>query len=182
MSYLCERNRDSLAMASARQEKKPSNVMLGFDSVFESGDYKGMTVRSVLSIGRKSILFRLLSMGYQFDDEVLAYANIRKVIRKCESRLSVVEHSGSGVGEKLGTDIGTVDDIIDELGDDVPEIDEDTIPVDDSDNGEAEAPKKRTDSKFESVTDDEDEDEEENWEEDDDPLFTLEPDDESSDF
>ena len=85
-------------------------------------------------------------------------------------------------GRKLGTDIGTVDDIIDELGDDVPEIDEDTIPVDDSDNGEAEAPKKQTDGKFESVTDEDEEDEEENWEEDDDPLFTLEPDDESSDF
>lgn len=181
MPYLCHRNDSSLAMPSARQEKKPSNIMLGFDSVFESGDYKGMTVRSVLSIGRKSILFRLLSMGYQFDDEVLAYANIRKVIRKCESRLSVVEHSGSGVGEKLGTDIGTVDDIIDELGDDVPEIDEDTIPVDDSDNGEEESPKKRTDDKSESVTE-EDEDEEEEWEEEEDPLFTLEPDDESSDF
>ena len=169
-------------MSITRNEAKPSSVMLGFDSVFESGDYKGMTVRSVLSIGRKSILFRLISMGYQFDDDVLAYARIKKIVRPCEGKLSVVEHSGSGVGEKLGTDIGTVDDIIDELGDDVPEIDEDTIPVDDSDNGEAEAPKKRTDSKFESVTDEEDEDEEENWEEDDDPLFTLEPDDESSDF
>ena len=125
-------------MSITRNELKPSNVMLGFDSVFESGDYKGMTVRSVLSIGRKSILFRLISMGYQFDDDVLAYARIKKIVRPCEGKLSVVEHLGDVLNEKLGVDIGTVDDIVDELGNEVPEIDEDTIPVDDSDDAEEE--------------------------------------------
>lgn len=147
-------------MSTARNEAKPNNVMLGFDSMFESGDYKGMTVRSVLSIGRKSILFRLISMGYQFDDDVLAYARIKKVVRPCEGKLSVVEHLGDVANEKLGVDIGTVDDIVDELGNEVPEIDEDTIPVDDSDDAEdkKDAQDKKAD-KYDGVEEEEEENE-----------------------
>lgn len=167
-------------MSTARNEAKPNNVMLGFDSIFESGDYKGMTVRSVLSIGRKSILFRLISMGYQFDDDVLAYARIKKIVRPCEGKLSVVEHLGDIVNEKLGVDIGTVDDIVDELGNEVPEIDEDTIPVDDSDDAEEQ---NGTDNR--NVVEEE-ENEEELWENEDEltipPFSDLENYDENSEY
>ena len=154
--------------------------MLGFDSVFESGDYKGMTVRSVLSIGRKSILFRLISMGYQFDDDVLAYARIKKIVRPCEGKLSVVEHLGDVVNEKLGVDIGTVDDIVDELGNEVPEIDEDTIPVDDSDDAD-----EQNSTNNRNVAEEEEENEEELWRDEEElipPFLSVLNDDENSDY
>lgn len=167
-------------MSITRNELKPSNVMLGFDSVFESGDYKGMTVRSVLSIGRKSILFRLISMGYQFDDDVLAYARIKKIVRPCEGKLSVVEHLGDVVNEKLGVDIGTVDDIVDELGNEVPEIDEDTIPVDDSDDAD-----EQNSTNNRNVAEEEEENEEELWRDEEElipPFLSVLNDDENSDY
>lgn len=175
------RNVNYWLMSNARNETKPNSVMLGFDSMFESGDYKGMTVRSVLSIGRKSILFRLISMGYQFDDDVLAYARIKKIVRPCEGKLSVVEHLGDVVNEKLGVDIGTVDDIVDELGNEVPEIDEDTIPVDDSDDAEEQ---NGTDNR--NVVEEEEENEEELWENEDEltipPFSDLANYDENSEY
>ena len=173
-------------MSTTRNEAKPSSVMLGFDSVFESGDYKGMTVRSVLSIGRKSILFRLISMGYQFDDDVLAYARIKKIVRPCEGKLSVVEHLGDVVNEKLGVDIGTVDDIVDELGNEVPEIDEDTIPVDDSDDAEEpnDTPNRNA-NKFDSIVEEEEENQDGIWEDEEElipPFLNSFNEDENSDY
>lgn len=63
---------------------------LKLDNIIEDGKYKGKKV-SELALNKK-VIFELLKNGYNFDDEVLLQAGIKKTVRDIRTRTEVVEH------------------------------------------------------------------------------------------
>lgn len=63
---------------------------LKLHNIIEDGKYKGKKV-SELALNKK-VIFELLKNGYNFDDEVLLQAGIKKTVRDIRTRTEVVEH------------------------------------------------------------------------------------------
>ena len=63
---------------------------LKLDNIIEDGRYKGKKVSELAS--NKKVIFELLKNGYNFDDEVLLQAGIKKTVRDIRTRTEVVEH------------------------------------------------------------------------------------------
>lgn len=63
---------------------------LKLDNIIEDGKYNGKKV-SELALNKK-VIFELLKNGYNFDDEVLLQAGIKKTVRDIRTRTEVVEH------------------------------------------------------------------------------------------
>ena len=58
--------------------------------IIEDGKYKGKKISELTS--NKKTIFELLKNGYNFDDEVLLQAGIKKTIRDVQIKTEVVEH------------------------------------------------------------------------------------------
>ena len=63
---------------------------LKLDNIIEDGKYKGKMISELAS--NKKAIFELLKNGYNFDDEVLLQAGIKKTVRDIRTRTEVVEH------------------------------------------------------------------------------------------
>jgi len=63
---------------------------LKLDNIIEDGKYKGKKVSELIL--NKKVIFELLKNGYNFDDEVLLQAGIKKIVRNIRTRTEVVEH------------------------------------------------------------------------------------------
>lgn len=63
---------------------------LKLNHIIEDGKYKGKKISELAS--NKKTIFELLKNGYNFDDEVLLQAGIKKTIRDVQIKTEVVEH------------------------------------------------------------------------------------------
>ena len=71
---------------------------LKLDNIIEDGKYKGKKV-SELALNKK-VIFELLKNGYNFDDEVLLQAGIKKTVRDIKTRTEVVEKRYKSISKR----------------------------------------------------------------------------------
>lgn len=64
---------------------------LGLKSIIQRGKDKGRKVSDIISKDRKRV-FGLIREGFQFDDEVLSAAGIKKTIREEKTVTQIVTH------------------------------------------------------------------------------------------
>lgn len=65
---------------------------LHLDSIIESEDkYNGKKVSDIIN-GNKSVLFKLIKKGYDFDEDVLSSCKITRTIRDVRYENVIVEH------------------------------------------------------------------------------------------
>lgn len=79
-------------------------MKLEINSTIDKGEYKGKKVSKILSDDKKCI-FKLIKDGFDFSDEVLEQAGIKKSIHSVSTICSIVEHDKSELAKKLEVDI-----------------------------------------------------------------------------
>lgn len=106
-------------------------MKLEINSTIDKGEYKGKKVSKILSDDKKCI-FKLIKDGFDFSDEVLEQAGIKKSIYSVSTICSIVEHDKSELAKKLEVDTIDATTLINEL----IIKDNPKLSVDDSDNEE----------------------------------------------
>lgn len=89
-------------------------MKLGINSTIDKGEYKGKKVSKILSEDKKCI-FKLIKDGFNFSDEVLEQAGIKKKIHSVATVCSIVEHDKSELTKKLEVDTIDVTTLINEI-------------------------------------------------------------------
>lgn len=106
-------------------------MKLEINSTIDKEEYKGKKVSKILSDDKKCI-FKLIKDGFDFSDEVLEQAGIKKSIHSVSTICSIVEHDKSELAKKLEVDTIDATTLINEL----IIKDNPKLSVDDSDNEE----------------------------------------------
>lgn len=102
-------------------------MKLDINSTIDKGEYKGKKVSKILSEDKKCI-FKLIKDGFNFSDEVLEQAGIKKKIHSVSTICSIVDHDKTELTKKLEIDTIDVTTLINEIIiTDVPKI-----PIDDT--------------------------------------------------
>ena len=89
-------------------------MKLEINSIIDKSEYKGKKVSKILSNDKKCI-FRLIKEGFNFSDEVLEQAGIKKSIHSVSTICSIVEHDNSELTKKLEIDTIDATTLINEL-------------------------------------------------------------------
>lgn len=114
-----------------------------FDTELTEGRLKGKTVREAFNEDKKVIFNLIKKYKCNFDDEVLAEAGIKKVVRDVTFTNVIVDHDQPKPNsKKLKKDKKSLDEILDEICDEHINIkdDYDYNTIDDNDINNAEMP------------------------------------------
>lgn len=114
-----------------------------FDTELTEGKLKGKTVQEAFSEDKKIIFKLIKKYKYSFDDEVLAAAGIKKIVRDVTFTNVIVDHDQPKPNnKKLKKDKKSLDEILDEMCDEHMNIKEDYDynTIDDNDINNAEMP------------------------------------------
>lgn len=102
-------------------------MKLDINSTIDKGEYKGKKVSKILSENKKCI-FKLIKEGFNFSDEVLEQAGIKKKIHSVATVCSIVEHDKSELTKKLEVDTIDVTTLINEIIiSDIPKLSDDVV-------------------------------------------------------
>lgn len=102
-------------------------MKLDINSTIDKGEYKGKKVSKILSEDKKCI-FKLIKDGFNFSDEVLEQAGIKKKVHSVSTICSIVDHDKTELTKKLEIDTIDITTLINEIIiTDVPKI-----PIDDT--------------------------------------------------
>lgn len=102
-------------------------MKLDINSTIDKGEYKGKKVSKILSEDKKCI-FKLIKEGFNFSDEVLEQAGIKKKIHSVATVCSIVEHDKSELTKKLEVDTIDVTTLINEIIiSDIPKLSDDVV-------------------------------------------------------
>lgn len=114
-----------------------------FDTELTEGKLKGKTVQEAFNEDKKIIFKLIKKYKYSFDDEVLAAAGIKKIVRDVTFTNVIVDHDQPKPNnKKLKKDKKSLDEILDEMCDERMNIKEDYDynTIDDNDINNAEMP------------------------------------------
>jgi hypothetical protein len=114
-----------------------------FDTELTEGKLKGKTVQEAFDEDKKIIFKLIKKYKYSFDDEVLAAAGIKKIVRDVTFTNVIVDHDQPKPNnKKLKKDKKSLDEILDEMCDERMNIKEDYDynTIDDNDINNAEMP------------------------------------------
>lgn len=114
-----------------------------FDTELTEGRLKGKTVQEAFNEDKKIVFKLIKKYKYSFDDEVLAEAGIKKVIRDVTCTNVIVDHDQpKPSNKKFKKDKKSLDEILDEICDEHNNIkdDYDYNTIDDNDINNAEMP------------------------------------------
>ena len=114
-----------------------------FDTELTEGKLKGKTVQEAFDEDKKIIFKLIKKYKYIFDDEVLAAAGIKKIVRDVTFTNVIVDHDQPKPNnKKLKKDKKSLDEILDEMCDERMNIKEDYDynTIDDNDINNAEMP------------------------------------------
>jgi len=114
-----------------------------FDTELTEGKLKGKTVQEAFNDDKKVIFNLIKKYKYSFDDEVLAAAGIKKIVRNEVFTNVIVDHDQPKPNsKKLKKDKKSLDEILDEICDEHMNIKEDYDynTIDDNDINNAEMP------------------------------------------
>jgi hypothetical protein len=114
-----------------------------FDTELTEGKLKGKTVQEAFNDDKKVIFNLIKKYKLSFDDEVLAAAGIKKIVRNEVFTNVIVDHDKpKPINKKLKKDKKSLDEILDEICDEHINVkdDYDYNTIDDNDINNAEMP------------------------------------------
>ena len=114
-----------------------------FDTELTEGKLKGKTVQEAFNNDKKVIFNLIKKYKLSFDDEVLAAAGIKKIVRDEVFTNVIVDHDKpKPINKKLKKDKKSLDEILDEICDEHINVkdDYDYNTIDDNDINNAEMP------------------------------------------
>lgn len=100
---------------------------LGMDYTFTKGKYANKNIEELTHV--KGAIFSMIKEGYEFEDDVLAAAHIKKIIRDVKTHLVVNENKPNNMTHSLPVEKASMKQILSELntldhiGDNVDEND-----------------------------------------------------------